>query len=91
MELPLKEQDVLALSKIHRGTKDKRVADKLKCIKLLDQGHEQSFIAQLLEVDEKTVFNWKKKFLESRDFQQILTSQSGNHTGKLDTFKKTPL
>lgn len=91
MEFPLKEDDILYLSNVHRGTRDKKVADRLKCIKLLNLGHDQSFIAELLEVDEKTVYNWKTKFLTSKSIEQYITDQPTPYSGKLDELKKTSL
>ncbi|MEM0940699.1 MAG: hypothetical protein AAF600_18850 [Bacteroidota bacterium] len=56
MEFSTNNQDALDLSNLHRGNQDKKVADKLKCIQLLDQRYSQSFIAKLPdEMDEKTV------------------------------------
>lgn len=57
MDFPLNDGDIQGLSELHRRTHDKKIADKLKCIKLLSQNQGQSFIAELLEVDQKTVYN----------------------------------
>lgn len=89
MEFPLNDRDIMAISDAHRGTRNKKVADRLKCIKLLNQSHDQSFIAELLEIDEKTVYNWKTKYLESKSIEQFIADQPHSYSGKLDDLKKT--
>ena len=87
MEFPLRDIDILDISNIHRGTRIKKVADKLKWIKLLSQKRSYSSIAEVLEIDEKTVYNWKKEFLEVRSLQEFVAEPSGNYSGKLDDEK----
>jgi hypothetical protein len=91
MEFPLNEQDALDLSNIHRGTRERVVADKLKCIKLLSKKHPQSFIADLLDIDDKTVYNWKKEFLGSKNIQDFVVGRQIGYSGRLDGLKKTAL
>lgn len=89
MEFPLKDQTIFDLSNLHRGTRDKKVADKLKCIKLLNQHESQTYISELLEIDEKTVYNWRKEYLEANSLEIFITGRLGNHKGKFDDEKKT--
>jgi hypothetical protein len=91
MDFPISEQVAFDLSNIHRGTRDKRVADKIKCIKMLSQNYQKSVIASLLDVDEKTVYNWKEEFLEANNLEGFISGILGNYQGKLDEEKKTSL
>ena len=91
MNIPLSDQDSFDLKNIHRGTKEKRVADKIKCIRMLSQNIPKSTIASLLEVDEKTVYNWRQEFLESKSIAAFFSDIKGNYQGKLSEEKKTPL
>ena len=48
MRFPLDEVALLALSTIHKGTKSRSVADKVKCIQMLSQSIRRGFIANIL-------------------------------------------
>ena len=91
MNIPLSDQDSFDLTNIHKGTKEKRVADKIKCIRMLSENFPKSTIASLLEVDEKTVYNWRREFLESKSIVAFVSNLKGNYQGKLSEEKKTPL
>lgn len=82
MNIPLSDQDSFDLTNIHRGTKDKRVADKLKCIRMLSQNFPKASIAWVLEVDEKTVYNWKQEFLASKSIADFVSGIQGNYPKK---------
>ncbi|MEM8940066.1 MAG: hypothetical protein AAGC64_12035 [Bacteroidota bacterium] len=60
----------------------------MKCIQLPNQGHTQSFLAELLVLDEKTGYNWKHTFLGAKNLQQFIADQPRNYLGKVDRLKK---
>ena len=91
MVLPLNDQVEFDLSNIHRAVKGKAVADKIKCIKMLSRNFKKSQIADLLEIGEKTVYNWKSDFLSARNVEEFIAPIQGNHKGKLSGLKKTSL
>lgn len=91
MELPISEQIEFDLSNIHRAVKIKTTADKIKCIKMLSRDFRKSQIAELLEIGEKTVYNWKQEFLSSKTVEEFVAPDKGNHKGKLSELKKTSL
>lgn len=91
MELPLSDQVDFDLSNIHRAVKGKVSADKIKCIKMLSGNYKKSQIAELLEIGEKTVYNWKSDFLSARNVEEFIAPIQGNHKGKLSGLKKTSL
>ena len=65
MELPLSAEQKIELKRQHREIKDKRTADRLKIIVMLDAGFSDTEICRLLMLDEETVTKWRKKFKES--------------------------
>jgi len=83
MELPLTETEKTLLKKLHRTTKDKRIADRLKIINLLDRGYTSIEIAAALMLDEDTVSSWKKKFIESKNIEDWLALNYIPYKGKL--------
>jgi transposase-like protein len=91
MEIPIREQVEFDLSNIHRAVKVKVIADKIKCIKMLSRNFKKSQIAELLEIGEKTVYNWKHEFISAKNVQEFIAPDIGNHKGKLSDLKKTSL
>ncbi|UCE07192.1 MAG: helix-turn-helix domain-containing protein, partial [bacterium] len=65
MDTPLSSEDQTALHQLHRTTKEKRTADRIKAIILLDKGYTQKEIASILMLDEDTISSWIKKFKSS--------------------------
>lgn len=51
----LSQAEILAIVKAHRLQKDKRIADRLKCVLLLNKGFSFLEIAELLLLDEDTI------------------------------------
>ena len=92
MELPISNQVKLDFSNIHRAAKDKVVADKIKCIKMLSNNEKKSVIAELLEITEKTIYNWRCEFLLAKNVEDfIATSNKSHYRGKLSDLKKTSM
>jgi hypothetical protein len=92
MELPISNQVRLDFSNIHRAARDKVVADKIKCIKMLSNKEKKSVIAELLEITERTIYNWRCEFLSARNVEEFITPPSKSHyRGKLSDLKKTAL
>lgn len=84
MELPLTEQDKIELKRLHRQAKDKRYADRIKIITMLDKGFSQIQISELLMLDEDTVSKWSNKFSESRTIGEFLNFQYTAYEGRLN-------
>jgi len=72
MEIILKIEDKNELKRLHKQTKDRKKADRIKTILLLSDWYEYDQIATILLLDEKTIRTikkkyeeyWKEKFLE---------------------------
>ena len=72
MELPLSAEQKIELKRQHREIKDKRTADRLKIIVMLDAGFSDTEICRLLMLDEETVTKWRRKFKESVSIGEFL-------------------
>lgn len=92
MELPISDQLRLDFSNIHLAAKDKVVADKIKCIKMLSNNEKKWIIAELLEITEKTIYNWRCEFLSAKNVGDFIAPPNKSHyKGKLPGLKKTSL
>lgn len=72
MELPLTNEDKNYLKNLHRSLKDKRKADRIKIVIMLDNGFSVSQIVESLMLDEDTVTKWKKKFQVSNTIGEFM-------------------
>jgi hypothetical protein len=60
MKFPLNEEDITQLKILHKSVKDKRQADKIKMILMLNDGYTSIQISLILMIDNDTITNWKK-------------------------------
>jgi len=84
MELPLTEQNKIDLKKLHRQIKEKRQADRIKIITMLDKGFSEVQISEILMLDEETVFGWSKKFAESKTIGEFMNFKYVKYAGRLN-------
>lgn len=64
MKGTLSKQQILELKADHRVERDKRYADRIKAILMLNEGFSVSQIAHCLLIDEKSVTNYRKRYFE---------------------------
>lgn len=83
MEFPITEQEIEILKSIHKSEKDKRKADKIKTILMLDQGYTATEISSNLMIDQDTITKWKKKFLKSENLETWLNYNYVPYEGRL--------
>lgn len=83
MKIPLSNEDRNNLYKLHKSTKEKKSADKIKMIILLNKGYSQKEVASILMLDEDTIGNWFKKFTMSIGFSGYLEDNYSSYKGKL--------
>jgi len=83
MDIPLSSENRVMLSQLHRTTKDKRTADRIKIIILLDKGYTQKEIASILMLDEDTITNWVQKFKSTINIKRWLENNYIAYNGKL--------
>ncbi len=62
--LLLTAEQLSVLKRMHRATRDKRKADRIKAIILLGKGWSTADVAEALLVDPKTVLNWQERYAE---------------------------
>jgi len=63
-KLKIKEKEIIALWEAHRRAENKRDADRIKAVYLLANGYEKEEVAEILMLDEDTINNYKKRYLE---------------------------
>ncbi len=78
MNLHLTESQRGQIKRLHRGCKQRRFADKLKAILLLDKGFSCIEVGQILLLDDDTVRAYRKTYTE----QGVEALLSDNHKGK---------
>lgn len=61
----LTQDQVLILKTAHKLQKEKRLADRIKSVLSLNNGHSAPLIASILLIDEVTLYRWVKRFQES--------------------------
>lgn len=61
-ELTIEQRENLKL--VHKKQRDSRLADRIKCILLLDKGWSPVQIQEVLLLDDETIRRYKKTFLE---------------------------
>lgn len=88
---------------LHRQCKERRFADRLKAILLLDKGLSCGQIGEILLQDDDTIRNYKKKYLseganpllsdnKKEGFQNLQTNKLRNWTGiSLIMYIQTPI
>ena len=84
MDIPLSSEDQTALYQLHRTTNEKRTADRIKAIILLNKGYTQKEIASILMLDEDTISSWIKKFNSSKNIKMWLDNNYIAYKGKLN-------
>jgi len=87
MKFPLNEEDVTQLKILHKSVKDKRQADKIKTILMLNDGYTSIQISLILMIDNDTITNWKKKFIKSTNIETWLSYNYIGYDGKLNKFQ----
>lgn len=72
------------LKSAHKKCKDKRFADKVKAVLLLDKNFSAEQVAEILLLDDDTVRNYKKLFLEF-GVNALLSDKNNGSAPKLST------
>lgn len=84
----LTENERSILRSFHKKNMKAKEADKIKAILLLDEGYSHQETAKILLIDENTVTNWKKDFLNRQDFNTWLKDNYTGYQGKLNEEEK---
>lgn len=81
MKITLTGHQVKSLVHLHKSQTDKRKADRIKIILLLNNGYSQKEVADILLLDQDTITEWKKRFLERGDKEDLASWLSDNYIG----------
>lgn len=84
MRKSLSEKDRKRLRERHRHTRERRQADRIKTILLLDDGWTYEEVAEALMLDDQTIRRWEQTF-ESKGIETLLTDDFHGRGGKLTT------
>src|ERR1700691_2450925 len=63
---------------MHRKSKEKQFADRIKCILGLDKGYSHEEIAELLMIDESTIWRWHQQFQQGGMEQLLKNDYQGS-------------
>ena len=61
--------------RLHKKSKEKRFADRIKSILALDRGHGFEEIAEWLMIDDTSVRRWHEQFIDLCSMQSFLTDE----------------
>jgi len=78
----LKDEERSLLKKLHRKSKEKRQADRIKCILALDEGYTYAQIENILLLDQASISNYKKIYQEE-GIDKLLETNYNGYSGKL--------
>ena len=78
LDYQLSDSELAALRLAHRETRDQRKADRLKAVYLLGKGWSPAQVSEALLVDDDTVRNWFKRYLEQGQSGLIKWSVGGS-------------
>jgi transposase len=85
MEIKLNNDEIKELKKFHRTLKDGKSRDRIKAILLLDKGYSGREVAEILLLDENTISNWKKRYLERANITDYIFNECRGYEGKLSS------
>jgi len=91
MDIPLSKDNLIALKSLHKKTKNKKQADRIKIILLFNNGYTQKEIASNILINENTVSYWIKQFKSSLTFDDWLNNNYKAYWGKLTSHQLAQL
>lgn len=86
----LTEEQIPMLRQAHRGTRDRKEADRIKTILLLDRGLSYQQVAELLLLDETTIRRYEREF-EKRGIKGLLELRYTGGQSRLTVLQQTEL
>ena len=83
MKITLNLEEEENLVRLHKAQKEKRTANRIKTILLLNKGYKQKDIAKLLLLDEDSITNYKNRYLNKKDEMNWFKDNYSTYLGKL--------
>ena len=72
------------LQSLHKKGMKSKEADKIKAMLMLDDGYSKLEIARVLLIDDNTVRNWQRDFLDRESVENWLKDDYFGYQGKLN-------
>ena len=82
-DIELTETERIEYKRQHKACKDKKQADRIKAILLLDRDFALKQVSEILLIDENTIINWKDRFFEKKDDNDWLKDNYSDYNGRL--------
>lgn len=82
LDLKLSKNQIRELKALHRSCKQRRFADRIKAVLLLNDGFSCCEVGRILLLDDDTIRNYKKKYIEL-GAQSLLNDNYKGKTGSL--------
>ena len=73
----LTDKEIAALKAVHRKQRDRRLADRIKAVVLLGNGWSVSEAAEVLLLDETTIYHWLEKYQQGGTDELLTLCYSG--------------
>ena len=88
--IKLSKSERFDLEKLHKKEHERRFADRIKTILLLDEGWNYMQIARILLLDDQTIRNYEQRFLNDGIFGVLSYNHKGGFS-KLSTAQESEL
>lgn len=83
MKINLTAEEKNDLIDVHRNNYERKICDRIKTVLLLNEGYSKKEVSQILLVDEDTIGNWNKKFIERENLEEWYSDNYIEYEGKL--------
>lgn len=85
MRQPLTVYQRAELKRVHKLARDRRAADRIKAVLLIDSGLSFDKVSEYLLLDDQTIRNYLKRY-ECDGIDSLLND---NYTGRAQSFQKS--
>lgn len=90
MNFKLEQDEIKTLEALHKKIKDKRIADRIKCVVALSKGFSFQQIEEILLIDERTARRYFEIYKEKKEDGLLILNYKGR-AGKLTSIQEEEL
>ena len=94
MKVKLSQEEKDRIKKLHRSCKQRKYADRLKALLLLDKGHSCIEVGEILLLDDGTIRKYRNPYLSQGAESLLSDNNKGTTTflspGQLETLEEHP-
>lgn len=83
MKIKLTDKEIEDLKEIHKTVKNGQSRDRIKAILMFHENYTGSEIAKVLLLDENTITNWKKRYINRVNITDYIFTEFQGYQGKL--------